>query len=391
MAFSALPQRLAAYFVAVYMQQIRLILDFLHIIWHDYMQKGWHMMRKFDYSFLNNGLLPANLVNLTANISSLKTMAGVRKDEYKKIFTELEVVAKIQSIKSSNAIEGIITSDERIAAIVNQNSAPLNHNEAEIAGYRDALNEIHLGFEHIDFKERDILRLHEIMMAFSGDEYGGRYKTVDNVILAIDASGNRHVRFRPIPAEETPKAMEQLELAYMEARSDANVNQLLLIPCVILDFFCIHPFRDGNGRMSRLLSLLLLYKNGFDAGKYVSFEEQINNHKSYYYESLRQSSNGWETGENSYFPFIENFLSILYMCYKELDKRSAVVNGKKITKRARVEATVLNSLTPLSKAEIGKILPDVSPTTIEAVLGTMVKNGKIKRIGMSRATRYIKV
>ena len=347
-------------------------------------------MRKFDYSFLNNGLLPASLVSLTANISALKTMAGIRKEEYAQVFTELEAVAKIQSIKSSNAMEGIVTSDERIAAIVNQNSAPLNHNEAEIAGYRDALNEIHLGFEHIDFRERDILRLHEIMMSLAGYEYGGQYKTDDNVILEVDADGYRRVRFRPAPAKETPKAMEQLELAYMEVRSDANINQLLLIPCVILDFLCIHPFRDGNGRMSRLLSLLLLYKNGFDAGKYVSFEEQINNYKDYYYEALRQSSDGWETNENSYFPFMENFLSILYLCYKELDKRFAVVHGKRITKRARIEAVILNSLTPLSKAEICKILPDVSPTTVEAVLGAMVKSGAVKRIGASRSARYLK-
>lgn len=347
-------------------------------------------MRKFDYSFLNNGLLPASLVSLTANISALKTMAGIRKEEYAQVFTELEAVAKIQSIKSSNAMEGIVTSDERIAAIVNQNSAPLNHNEAEIAGYRDALNEIHLGFEHIDFRERDILRLHEIMMSLAGYEYGGQYKTDDNVILEVDADGYRRVRFRPTPTKETPKAMEQLELAYMEARSDANINQLLLIPCVILDFLCIHPFCDGNGRMSRLLSLLLLYKNGFDAGKYVSFEEQINNYKDYYYEALRQSSDGWETNENSYFPFMENFLSILYLCYKELDKRFAVVHGKRITKRARIEAVILNSLTPLSKAEICKILPDVSPTTVEAVLGAMVKSGAVKRIGASRSARYLK-
>ena len=347
-------------------------------------------MRKFDYSFLNNGLLPASLINLTSNISTLKTMAGIRKEEYAQVFTELEVVAKVQSIKSSNAIEGIVTSDERIAAIVNQNSAPLNHNEAEIAGYRDALNEIHLGYKYMDFRERDILHLHEMMMSLAGYEYGGQYKTDDNVIIEVDAEGNRRVRFRPTSAEETPKAMEQLELAYMEARSDAGINQLLLIPCVILDFLCIHPFRDGNGRMSRLLSLLLLYKNGFDAGKYVSFEEQINNYKAYYYEALRQSSKGWETNENSYFPFIESFLTTLYMCYKELDKRFAVVHGKKITKTARIEATVLNSLTPLSKAEICKILPDVSPTTVEAVLGAMVKSGAIKRIGSSRATRYIR-
>lgn len=348
-------------------------------------------MRKFDYSFLNNGLLPANLVNLTSGIAELKAMAGVRKDDYTQIFTELEAVAKIQSIKSSNAIEGIVTSDERIVEIVNQNSAPLNHNEAEIAGYRDALNNIHLEYKNIDFRQNDILRLHKIMMNYAGYEYGGKYKTDDNVILEIDANGNRRVRFRPIPASETSKAMEQLELAYMAARSDANINQLLLVPCVILDFLCIHPFRDGNGRMSRLLSLLLLYKNGYDAGKYVSFEEQINKFKSYYYDSLKHSSIGWDTNENNYFPFIENFLSTLYMCYKELDKRFAIVHGKKITKKARVEATVLNSLTPLSKAEICKILPDVSPTTVEAVLGEMVKTGSIRRIGSGRTTRYIGV
>ena len=347
-------------------------------------------MRKFDYSFLNNGLLPANLVNLTSDIASLKTMAGVRREEYMQIFTELESVARIQSVKSSNAIEGIVTSDERIAAIVNQNSAPLNHNEAEIAGYRDALNQIHLGYEHIDFREKDILQLHEMMLSVAGLAFGGQYKKDDNVILEVDADGNRRVRFRPTSAAETPKAMEQLELAYMEARSNANINQLLLIPCVILDYLCIHPFRDGNGRMSRLLSLLLLYKNEYDAGKYVSFEEQINNSKAYYYEALRQSSCGWDTNENSYFPFIEQFLTTLYMCYKELDKRFAVVHGKKITKKNRIEATVLNSLTPLSKADICKILPDVSPSTVEAVLGAMVKSGSVKRIGASRTSRYVR-
>ncbi len=142
--------------------------------------------------------------------------------------------------------------------------------------------------------------------------------------------------------------------------------------------------------MSRLLSLLLLYRNGYDAGKYVSFEEQINKYKVYYYEALRQSSAGWEANQNSYFPFIENFLSMLYMCYKELDQRFAIVNGKRITKKARIEATVLNSLTPLSKAEICRILPDVSSTTVEAVLGAMVKNGLIKKIGVSKSTRYVK-
>ena len=347
-------------------------------------------MRKFDYSFLNNGLLPVNLINLTSGIASLKTMAGVRKEEYAKVFTELEAVAKVQSVKSSNAIEGIITSDERIAAIVNQNSAPLNHNEGEIAGYRDALNAVHLNHDTLDFRETDILRLHETMMQIAGYEYGGKYKTDDNSIIEEDKNGNRKIRFRPTPAAEVKDAMEQLELAYMEARDDANINQLLLIPCVVLDFLCIHPFRDGNGRMSRLISLLLLYKNGYDAGKYVSFEEQINNYKAFYYEALQESSVGWHENQNTYVPFIENFLSTLYMCYKELDKRFAVINGRKITKKARIEATVLGSLVPISKSEICNILPDISPTTVEAVLSVMVKNGQIKKIGQARMTRYIK-
>ena len=347
-------------------------------------------MKKFDYSFLNNGLLPAKLITLTSSIASLKTMAGIRKEEYAKVFTELEAVAKVQSVKSSNAIEGIVTSDERIVAIVNRDSAPLNHTEGEIAGYRDALNAVHLYHDTMDFRQKDILSLHETMMQIAGYEYGGEYKTNDNYIIEEDKNGTRRIGFRPTPADEVEEAMEQLELAYMEARNDANINQLLLIPCVILDFLCIHPFRDGNGRMSRLLSLLLLYKNGYDAGKYVSFEEQINNYKAYYYEALQQSSAGWHENENSYVPFMENFLSMLYMCYKELDKRFAVVNGKKITKTARIEATVLNSLVPISKADICGILPDISPTTVEAVLSKMVKAGQIKKIGQSRMTRYIR-
>lgn len=347
-------------------------------------------MKRFDYSFLDNGLLPANLINITGTIYSLKTGAKIRKDEYERIFTELEKIAVVQSVKSSNAIEGIVTSDERIEEIVNQNSKPLNHNENEIAGYRDALNEIHLHYKDIEFSENTILRLHDIMMSYTGVEDAGKYKINQNYIIEEDKQGNRKMRFKPLDAKETPKAMEQLVLAYQDASNNFNINQLLLIPCVILDFLCIHPFRDGNGRISRLLTLLLLYKNSFDVGKYISFEEQINNSKGNYYEALRLSSINWSENEHSYIPFIENFLSTLYMCYKELDKRFSVVNSNKITKKARIEATILNNLTPISKAEICKILPDVSATTVEAVLGTMVKDGLIQIIGSGRNTKYMK-
>jgi len=345
-------------------------------------------MRFFDYSFLEHGLLPAGLVNTVSAISELRERESERKGGFGEVFERLESVARVQSVKGSNEIEGIVTTDRRLYEIVNQNSAPLNHNEAEIAGYRDALGLIHAQRDALDIRERDILRLHEVMLSYT-PAAGGRYKEVDNVILEIVA-GARRVRFAPTPASETADAMEQLVLAYMDARSNYNVNQLLLIPCFVLDFLCIHPFTDGNGRMSRLLSLLLLYKNGFDAGRYISFEEQINNTKAAYYQSLKESSVDWHEGKNSYFPFIENFITTLLYCYKELDKRFAVVNSGKITKRARIEATVLNSLLPVSKQEICYILPDVSPSTVEAVLAEMVRKGEVEKVGMARGVKYVK-
>ena len=354
------------------------------------MQKGDALMHRFDYSFLDNGLLPAGLFNLTADIYSLKAMSWNRKEQFEEVYSELTAIARVQSVKGSNAIEGIVTTDERINEIVNGNSAPLNHSEQEIAGYRDALAEVHTEYEQMDLRESDILRLHSIMLNIAGYQYAGQYKEYDNDIIEEDKNGRRRVRFHPTSAAETPDEMQQMILAYQEARDNPNVNQLLLIPCVILDFLCIHPFRDGNGRISRLLSLLLLYRNGFDVGKYISFEEQINQRKGNYYDALKNSSDGWHDNQNDYSTFIMEFLTTVYLCYKELDKRFAVVGTRKVTKQARVEATVLNSLTPVSKADIAKILPDVSPTTIETVLGQMVRTGSIRKVGTGRNTRYIK-
>ncbi len=352
-------------------------------------ERDW-AMRRFDYSFLYNGMLPAGLLNIATDIYSLRAMAWNRKDQFADVFTELARVARVQSIKSSNAIEGIITTDERINEIVNGSSAPLNHSEQEIAGYRDALAEVHTDYLNMDFRQADILRLHATMMNIAGYSSAGKYKEVDNDIIEEDQDGRRRVRFHPTSAADTPEAMEQLLLAYQEARDNPNINQLLLIPCVILDFLCIHPFRDGNGRISRLLSLLLLYKNGFDAGKYISFEEQINKRNGNYYDALKQSSAGWHEGENDYSAFILEFLITLYSCYKELDKRFAVLGNRKVTKQARIEATVMNSLTPISKSDICKILPDVSATTVESVLGKMVREGQLRKVGTGRCTRYVR-
>ena len=346
-------------------------------------------MHVFDYSFLKEGVLPVELVNLTSTISALNAISESRMENNKIVYTELEKIARIQSVKGSNAIEGIITTDARIKEIVDGNSAPLNHTEMEIVGYRNALDEIHTSHEQMIVSEQTILHLHEVMTEVAGYERAGKYKTDDNIIAEIDEYGRRRVRFAPIPASKTAEAMEQLILAYIDARDNSKINNLLLIPCVILDFLCIHPFADGNGRVSRLLTLLLMYKSGFNIGKYVSFEEQINLSKDYYYGALQDSSVGWHSNENTYTEFMKNFLSILYKCYKELDKRFSTVNGKKLKKTERIEQTVLNSVLPISKAEICGFLPDISPTTVEAVLGKMVKDGFVKKLGMARATKYV--
>ena len=345
-------------------------------------------MRRFDYSFLS-GMLPGSLVNSVAVISEIKARGEGRKSAYGEVFLKLESIAKVQSVKGSNAIEGIVTTDRRIEAIVNQNSAPLNHNESEIAGYRDALAIIHENADTLAFSDGTIKRLHEVMLSYT-PAVGGSYKSEDNLIIELDQAGLRKVRFEPTPASEVVQAMEQALLAYSAARQDSSINQLLLIPCFILDFLCIHPFFDGNGRISRLLSLLLLYKAGFDAGRYISFEEQINKSKELYYDVLRESSIGWHENTNSYFAFIQNFVATLLSCYKELDKRFAVVATGRASKSRRVESAVLGSLLPISKKELSDILPDVSITTIEVVLARMVKLGAVQKVGSGPATRYIK-
>jgi Fic family protein len=259
----------------------------------------------------------------------------------------------------------------------------------EIAGYRDALDLIHNEYELLELNEKMILDLHRIMMSYTPQD-GGMYKTDDNVIMSVDRHGRRSVRFRPVSSEETQESMDQLILAFIDAKDDSGIDPVMLIPCFILDFLSIHPFSDGNGRMSRLLSLLLMYKSNIDVGKYVSFEGQINQFKIDYYEALRRSSEGWHNNSNDYLPFIENFIFTLCTCYKELDRRFAVVGDKKVNKGNRIEAAVMNSIMPISKKEIGELLPDISPTTIEAKLSELLKNGKIKKIGSYKDARYIR-
>lgn len=347
-------------------------------------------MRRFDYSFLRNIKVPVNFMTFTNAIYTIKNLEEEKKNIYPNIFTALQKIAIVQSVKGSNEIEGIVTTDKRIEEIVNQSSAPLNHNEQEILGYKNALNLIHSDSDKMSLNEDLILNLHKILLEKIEVSYGGSYKTEDNIIRESYKDGTSFVRWVPVSSQDTPKAMKELILAYMEARDYSLIDGLLLIPCVILDFLCIHPFRDGNGRISRLLTLFLLYKSGFDISKYISFEEQINKMKGNYYEALKRSSIGWHDNKNDYIPFIENFLYTLYLCYKELDKRFLTLGTKKVSKKKRIESAIMNSFLPISKKELQALLPDISLTTIEAVLASMLNDGKIKKIGSTKSAKYIK-
>jgi len=345
-------------------------------------------MRKFDYSFLEKEV-PANVTSYLFAIERNKGLSDVFKSKYPKVFTNLAKIAKIQSVKASNAIEGIVTTDKRIESIVNKDTEPLNHDEKEIAGYRDALNSIHMDYGTIDVNLRQILLLHRTLLNVAQTPTRGTLKKIDNVIVERLQDGSRRVIYRPISAVDTPKAMEQLELAFIEARSNSNINPLLLIPCYILDFLCIHPFEDGNGRMSRLLSLLLLYKTGYDVGKYVSLEYMINKNKGLYYKSLHASSDGWDENRNSYWPFIENFLTTLLSTYNELSDRYEIIKDKKLSKAERVEETIKKTLGKISKEEIHNIWPDISYNTIELELNRLINEGLIEKIGTTNGASYI--
>ena len=345
-------------------------------------------MHIFDYSFLKDDLLPAQLINLTSNIYALRVMSDIRKKENDTAFKELEALAKIESVKASNAIEGIISTDARIREIVQNRSAPLNHTEAEIAGYRDVLNEIHQHPEMYDFNERDIKRFHAMMMRLADPEADGAYKTEDNVIAERMPDGRRVVRFTPTSAADTPDEMQQLVLAYQEARDDNSINKLLLIPCVILDFLCIHPFNDGNGRMSRLLTLLLLYRAGYIVGKYISIEKLIEISKDTYYEALQDSSKGWHEEKNDYEPFVKYMLGVVVNAYKDFSSRVWMLTTSNLSKPERVREVIRETLGTITKADILKKCPDISQITIQRALAEMVNKEEIIKIGGGRYTKY---
>lgn len=345
-------------------------------------------MKKFDYSFLKE-TTPTNILSISNIIVDLNKKEEFRKLQYKETFEKLRKKALIESVKGSNAIEGIVTTDDRIRDIV-EGALPVTHDELEISGYKDALSLIHKEYRHLDMEEETILLFHKMIENETDPKEAGKYKSRDNLIMEYLQDGSRRIRFKPVCAGETKNAMEQLILAYYDARQDSDIPELLLVPCVILDFLCIHPFLDSNGRVSRLLTVLLLYIAGYDIGRYISLEGQINKYKEAYYDALEKSSEGWHENKNDYVPFMVNFLQILYRCFKDLDDSFMEISLKKAKKSERVEAVLMSAIVPVSKADIMEKVPDISVKTVELVLGKMLRENKIKKIGTYRDARYMK-
>lgn len=348
-------------------------------------------MREFDYIACPAKLLTPEIVQMVASIHEHKgkqeLFLEANADELK---TLLEV-ALIQSTGASNRIEGIFTSDKRLKELVSQKAEPRNRSEQEIAGYREVLSKIHEGYEYINPRPNIILQLHRDLYSYSQGAAGGSYKNTDNIIAETDAEGHQKARFIPVPAFQTAEVMEELCTRFLEAWDADCIDKLVLIPMFILDFLCIHPFNDGNGRMSRLLTLLLFYKAGYIVGKYVSMEMLIEKTKTTYYEALQASSNGWHEGENSYEAFVKYYLGIMLKAYNEFESRVEHLKYRNLSKPDRIKAIIDNKVGKITKKEIMELCPDISKVTVERTLTSLVKDGYIAKVGAGPSTGYVRI
>lgn len=346
-------------------------------------------MRKFNLMEEYSGIISnSNIINLISKIHEYKGKQSYLLDAKKDTLETLLKVAKIQSTSSSNKIEGIYTTDKRINEIVNQKLEPKNRNEEEIAGYRDVLSLIHENYNFIDINKNTILQLHRDLYKYTGYNYGGKFKNSQNYIEEENKNGEKKIRFTPLSPVETPIAIEELCKNYNELVNNESCDLLVLIPIFILDFVSIHPFNDGNGRMSRLLTLLLLYKADYMVGKYISIEKIIEETKDSYYDTLEKSSLNWHSNENDYSYFVEYYLGIILNVYKEFDSRINIINNKKITAYDRIIDIFKNNIIPIDKAFIINKCPDLSETTIERILSRLFKEDKIVKISGGRYTKY---
>lgn len=347
-------------------------------------------MKTYNYETLKQLMMPMETVNLISKINEYKGKQELYKQQAPQILNTLKDVAVIQSTKASNAIEGIIVTDNRLKSIMENDANFQDRSEGEIAGYRDVLQLIHSSHDAIPVRDSVILQLHKEMYRYIGVE-GGRWKHADNVISETFSDGTKRIRFEPLSAFETPAAMQKLCDELRERMSKSDVEPLVLIAVFVLDFLSVHPFNDGNGRMARLLTLLLLYQVGFEMGRYISLEKIIEDSKEDYYETLRKSSIDWHANANDIFPWVNYLLGTFVAAYKDLESRVGIIESQKGSKSQRVHAFIEKKLGYFTKSDIRNACPDVSEATINRVLSELKEKQIIAPEGLGRNAKWKKL
>lgn len=345
-------------------------------------------MRTFDYREKWKKILTPEIVSYLTRIHEFKGEQKWFLETKEDILTQLADRAKTQSTGAFNKLAGVDTLDVRLKALVRDTTRPRTHNECEIAGYRDVMNAIHENYEYLPAKLPIILQLHRDLYKFESGEAGGEYRTSDSIIEKINLEGNIILQFQPAEAVEIPEAMDSLCQAFADAIAERQAEPLLLIPMFILDFLCIHPFRAGTGRMSRLLTLLLLNRNGYFVGKYISIEQLIEASKDDYYDCLQRSTAQWHGNENDYEPFVKYMLEIIVAAYCDLNKQVKLLTTEGLSKPDRVREIIRLTHGAITKTEILEKCPDISQVTVQRALADLVESGKILKIGGGRYTKY---
>ena len=347
-------------------------------------------MKIFNYSAIRNQKWDSDILGL---IAAIYKEAGKQELYLKQCPDELEKlveIAKIQSTEASNAIEGIVTTSTRMKQLVEEKTTPRNRDEQEIAGYRDVLNVIHESFDAIPITQNHILQLHKMLYSHMNNPMAGRTKNVQNYISATYPDGHSETLFTPLAPYETPEALDKICEEYNRVIGNMEVEPLIVTPIFIHDFLCIHPFNDGNGRMSRLLTTLLLYRNGFYVGRYISLEAKIAKNKDLYYDALARSQTGWYENTEDAVPFIKYILGTVLAAYKDFEDRFALVETK-LPAVEMVRRATLSKIGRFTKQDIRELCPSLSISSIEGGLRKLVASGELKRESKGKNTCYFRL
>ena len=349
-------------------------------------------MREFDYRKLAARTWDNEILSYVAKIHEHKGRQELFLRQKPVELNRLIEIAKIQSTESSNRIEGIVTTNPRLKQLMSDKTTPHNRDEEEILGYRNVLNLVHENYDMITVRPSYILQMHRDLLKYTSFSYRGSFKTTPNEIDMTLASGERVTLFRPLEPYETPDAIQNICDSYQKELSLGEIDPLILIPCFILDFLCVHPFNDGNGRMSRLLTLLLLYRSGYVVGQYISIEKAIADTKDTYYKVLAQADQNWHKGENDPKPFIKYMLGIILGCYRDFEERLTLAerSGYKSNSYDIVREYVMTHIGTFTKQNALEGCPSLGSSSVEAALKKLVQEGIITRLGSGRKTHYVR-